>query len=527
MGVVKMTATTIFVSPTGSDQAGEPGNRGKPFKTLTKGFAALQNGDKLEISEGFYQVTPGYPSGPTGLPDFAPMKLVGLTNIAVEGKGAVEIYGEGPGDFLLIEDCAYVKISNLRFRGNRPTYRKESVEIPYSGLFSTILLRGSNDSVMIDSCRFESFGNHGISHLYDAKRSYNMTVSNCYFADGGDGGDEVTWEDGAAVSGISSGSKIVNNTIERCFRGIEVEGAYQGAAITNVLIQGNVLRDCYTLGIMLFGTGSSVSDYADIKILNNRIENMRNHPDYPRYSSGIWISGGQGVDITGNTVSGNSSGGGIGMNSGALPVKGVRIFSNVVENVVTQGICATQNENWAFENAVVELNKVMSAGEQGIVLNGQQILCRSNHVENSGWRGEFGGIEMLHAFKGSKNNSILDNRIVNTTNRFTARGVWIKPGAVETYLGGNVFANMPNPGILDEGTNTIVHPKILGISEESNGLQVTVSGHPQKSGRLEESTDLQTWGTLDHVVVPDDGVVRIQRAKSGRISQKFYRFSAD
>ena len=59
--------------------------------------------------------------------------------------------------------------------------------------------------------------------------------------------------DGAAVSGISSGSRIVNNVIERCLRGIEVDGIYDGT-ITNVIIEGNYITNCYSVGIMVFAT---------------------------------------------------------------------------------------------------------------------------------------------------------------------------------------------------------------------------------------------------------------------------------
>jgi hypothetical protein len=529
---LETSGKTFYVAPDGEDETAQADNRLRPFKSLTKGVEALANGDTLEVAEGVYRVTPGYPSAPPGFADYAPMQLSGRTNLTIVGRGNVEIYGEGPGDFLLIENCSAIRIESIHFKGNRPGVPTATLPPGYSWLYSTVLLRGFNDTLYFDGCRFTGFGNHAISHLYEGKRSYNMVVTNCYFADGGYGGGEIIPEDGAAISGISSRSLIVNNVIERCFRGIEIEGAYQGSVVTNILIQGNVLRNCYTLGIMLFGTGSLETDYADIKIRNNRVLDMQNHPDYPRHSFGIWISAGLDVEITGNEVIGNRSGGGISMNSAALPVKRALVARNYVSNALTQGIVATQHGNNTFDSVVVEQNKVVLTGEHGILLNGSGIMCRSNYVENSGWRALYGvmangGIEMNHQYLGSTNSYILDNRVLNTTNQYSLHGVWIRPGATGTVIAGNLFTNMPRAGIQDEGVATVVLPKILDLTLAEDTVGILVSGYPRKNHVVEGTSDFQNWQTQSSFVAPNDAGIRIEIIQSGRTSYRFYRLRGE
>ena len=427
------------------------------------------------------------------------MKLDGLTNVTVVGKGEVEIYGEGAGDFMLIQNSSNIRIENLTMKGNRPS-------VPDEGefrLFSTVLLRGTNYQLHFERCRIIGFGNHGISHLYSAKRSFNMVVTNCYFADGGDGEVAVLDEDGAAVSGISSGARIVNNTVDRCFRGFEIEGVYNGQ-ITNVVIEGNIITNCYGSGVMLFATdhlGLARRDsYSDIRIINNRISNIRPHPEYapyPRIVLGMILLGGERVLIANNIVETGSPA--IGIWVGALQggVKDVQIVSNTVRNIHLRGIQVTDGGK-GLEDAIIAYNTIHDTGDEGILLAGKNIHCYSNIVENTAFVGERASISLMG---GSANAVITDNVIRNRDLTFSDYGVWLFAGTTNTVIYGNTFALVPS-AIRNDGSGNRVQPKIHSMGNIGSTMTIQASGLPGTNYRLERSTDLGSWNRVAEVTCP-------------------------
>lgn len=520
---VLVQARTVFVSPGGDDSTAQPEDPERPFKTLTKAFQSLQNGDRLEIGAGQYQVTPGFPTSYFPMPDYAPMRLENVTNVVITGIGQVEIYGEGPGDFLMIQNCSNVRVENLTFKGNRPSIPDDVPE----GLFSTVQLRGVNDGLHFEKCRFLHFGNHAISHLWGPKRSYNMVVTNCYFADGGDGETVALHEDGAAVSGISSGARIINNTIERCFRGVEVEGSF-GEMITNVLIEGNVITDVHSVGIMLFATDplgrNRPESYADIRVINNRISKLYSNPDYqpfPRMQTGIMLLGGVNLHVSGNRVEDAPLGVGIWIYSGQMGLTNVVITDNVVERVRGRGIQATQFA-FGFENMIVDRNRVYGAGDEGILLNGRNIQCRENTVEDSAWDGQRGAITIGG---NSVNAQVTDNIIRNSTSTYADYGIWLR-GASDSTIYGNTFQSVAVAGIRDDGVNSVFLPKILSMRRTNSRVNFTFSGFPGREYRLEVAQDIGEWRLVSEFISGVTGAFDYEYAGdlSGlNQSQEFFR----
>lgn len=498
-------ARTVYVSTAGDDWTAEAGNPKQPFASLTLACETLRNGDRLEIAQGIYEIVPGYPNQWYSLPDFAPLQLKNLTNVTIAGIGSVEIFGRGPGDFLMIEVCTNIRVENITFRGDRP-------KIPEGGsLFSTVLLRAENEGLHFENCRFIAFGNHGISQLFGPKWSHNTVITNCYFADGGDGETEPLGEDGAAISGISSGSLIANNYIERCYRGIEIEGAF-GFPVTNITIRGNTVTNCHTFGIMLFGTGAEGHEYSDITIVDNKILNMQNDPTvqpYPRFGFGIWLTAGENVVVANNLVDGFDFGGGISVTSAFLPVRDIVVASNTVKNVALRGIQVYQQYSNSLENASIRGNRAVDCGDEGILVNGKGIECVGNIVEDCGYSGIWAGIQIANEHLGSSQVSLVDNSVRNTAQSITAYGVGIEAGARDTFLIGNLFSSLASNAILDRGLNTKILPKIISIKDLDGMVSVTFTGRPSVRRNLQFSRDYQTWTTITNGVSSRDGILTL------------------
>jgi hypothetical protein len=506
LALVTMTVAqgrTIYVSPSGNDATAQPDDPASPFGTLTNACRALQNGDRLEIREGSYPITPGYPTSYFPMPDYAPMQLENLTNIVVTGVGTAEIYGEGPGDFLMIQNCSSIRIENLTFKGNRPGIPEGRPD----PLFSTVLLRGINDGLYFENCRFLSFGDHAISHLWGPKRSYNMVVTNCYFADGGDG-DVTLHEDGAAISGISSGARIVNNTIDRCFRGIEVEGAFH-EKVTDVLIEGNIITNCYTFGIMLFATYSAGNArpeaYSDIRIINNRISNLFTPAGAdPRTQVGILLLGGKNLNISGNHIEKAGGGMGISVTSGQLGIQDVLISSNVVRTIRARGIQVYQ-QSYRIENVRILDNQVSGIGDEGILINANRVECQGNWVENTAWSGERGAITLHnHPSIGATNSLVADNTIRNANTNYAAYGIWLS-GVTNSLVYGNSFEAVRIKAIRDDAVGSKLLAKISAVAKTNNIVNFSVTGNPGTAYQLKSSQDLSEWKVVQEVTCPPSG----------------------
>jgi nitrous oxidase accessory protein NosD len=511
----------LFVDLGGDDATAEADNPERPFGTLTNAFRALQNGDQMVIREGRYEIVPGFPTSYFPMPDYAPLRLENLTNVTITATGTAEIYGEGPGDFLMIQNCEDIRIEKLTFKGNRPNV-PEDVHDP---LFSTVLLRAFNNRLHFEECRFLDFGNHAISHLWGPKQSYNLVVTNCYFADGGDGeGVPFLNEDGAAISGIPSGSRIVNNRIERCFRGIEVEGAFYGK-VTNVVIQGNVISDSHSLGIMLFATHPESQNrpdsYSDIHILDNTITNLYSHPDYSvRTQYGMMILGGSDLRIIGNRIENAPRGIGMLLSSSMMDLTRCLIMSNEVRNVAGRGIQVWQDVEQVKDVKLLG-NRIYHAAEEGILLNGVSIECSENVVENSAKIGERGAIKLSNIGAGSYDALISDNIVRNDVIN-ASYGIWIE-AASNTVIYGNSFEKIRQDPIRDAGINTTFLAKIKAIEKTGSRASLLISGKPFAQYQLEISTDLGTWNAVRTNTCLETGLYPVDYIGEPGSNNEFFR----
>ena len=300
-----------------------------PHASLEEAFSAVESNQEIHIF-GRHEVIPGLTGGARGTV-MSPLYLLGKTNIVVRGFSGATIAGEGVGDYLVIEQCSQISVKNVAFVGDRPPAGEVT-----NGIFSMIQLRGGNTDILVSECRFENFGDHGVSHLWDPKLSERVTVRDCVFKDGGDLDVPGLSIDGAAVSGIGSRWKILNNYVVGCVRGFEVENSGENV-ITDVLIEGNTLVDIKDLGVMLFATNGDGNKYRSIKIQNNSFDDFNYAPGS---ATAIRLAGGTDILVQGNTIRGMARQG-ISFVSIQGSISDLQINGNSISYIGNNGIVLT------------------------------------------------------------------------------------------------------------------------------------------------------------------------------------------
>lgn len=292
-----ISSRIIYVSQqNGDDLNAEFNNQERPFSTLQKAFQVCDSGDIIYVESGEYQIKPIMTFGVDRIKPN--LELRNKKNIKIIGQGEVVLNGKGPGEYLRIIGCENVLIQGIEFRGNKPEVPENPVR-----LFTTVELAGYNQSIRFYECRFVRFGNHAISQLHTPRASRSVFIENCHFEDGGDASVPLLFHDGAAVSGIGSEWFILNNTLIRCNRGIEVEGAFPNFPTNGVVIEGNEIIDSNNIAIMIFSTNAPSDHYKNIVIRNNKIKHRHDNS-----ASGVVFDGLEEIKIDGNEFRGYAVG---------------------------------------------------------------------------------------------------------------------------------------------------------------------------------------------------------------------------
>jgi parallel beta-helix repeat protein len=328
------------------------------YPSVTSAFNNLESGDTLGIY-GRHVVEPVIGAGAF----LAPLQLANKTNIVIQGAAGAEIYGEGPG--------------------NNPG----AGQIP-DGLFSMILLRGTNSELTISRCRFVNYGNHGISHLWNPKVSSHVRITECVFRSGGATNVPGLGFDGAAVSGLGSYWTIQDCTVVDCIRGIEIENGGDNV-IEGVRIVNNTLIGVRDLGVMLFASNSDGNKFTDIEIAGNTFKHFR----HPGNATAIAIGAGRRIRIHDNQVH-DMDGQGIVLLGHGL-VSDVAIHGNILSQIRNSGILLVRY-GADFANASLTHNIVSLCGEAGIRISDvTDAMVSENTCYNNGLNVTAGGIELL------------------------------------------------------------------------------------------------------------------------------------
>lgn len=505
----------LYVAVSGNDDTARKNRPDLPYATLSAVFAAVQSGETILISEGEYPVEPGFPSHRTG-DSFAPMQLIGKENILVSGSGSnVVIYGEGRGDFLMIENCTNVCVQSLTFQGNRPDVVFEAVP-----LFGMIMLRGQNRHLVFQKCSFLDYGNHGITHLYDPKSSRHVTITQCCFARGGDFDLSGRGEDGAAVSGIGSHWMIASNIVDSCVRGFEVEGGGKTVA-TNITIQGNLLTNTMNLGIMVFVTSHVSGNFTDIRIHDNRLLNTRRHTN--DYTYPILVTGGERISVVGNTVA-QGDYVGIAMNASFSDLKDCSLVGNRVSDVQLRGIQIADFPPYVATNILIQGNVVERAGESGILAGGDNLTITDNECVDNGRIYVKAGIEIRPDSTGIL---IASNRIWSSAGRaWQDYGVWIQGESSLVSLEDNYIADTVIASVRDDalGTdyNMILHDPSF---REDNRILLQGRGIPDVLHTFFTSTNLIHWQPLGTSGSDAYGNIEFSLDTASNTEAIFFRFA--
>ncbi len=520
-GAAEPVGRVLYVSTVGDDVSAAPDDPERPFRTIGVALSQCEDGDTVRVGAGTYVVEPGFPVHPE-FGGLAPLSLVGRRGVRLEGEEGAEVYGEGRGDFLRLQDCRDIEVRGLSFRGNRPEVLIE----PFPFIFPMVHLFGYNSNVVFRSCQFMGFGNHGISHLYDPKASEAVTIEGCLFAEGGDLDADGLGEEGAAVSGIGSGWVITNNAVRDCLRGFEIEG-WAPTAVSNVVIRGNVLTNTTNLGIMLFANSGEAWRYRDILIADNQILETRRATNAS--VAAIWVSGGEGVVVSNNVVRGSSSQG-ISLDAFMADVVRARVVGNVVEGAEARGLQVYQHGTYRVLGAVVTGNEVRLNGDSGILVEGNDILVKDNVVEDNAATSLKAGIRLTNVSGQAGRMTVLDNRITSGhLLGYQDYGIMIEPGVNGAVVVGNAISAHPGGEILDFGSGTdYVGPEVQFVSI-SLGLRdrftVRLAGAPGWDYVLEASDDWQEWVPVASLSADEAGSMVVERVALR--PARFYRVVRD
>jgi hypothetical protein len=457
-----------------------PLDPGQEADSLVKAFADAQNGDEIVLQKGTYRITPFNPAGQWG----APLKLINRTNITVRGlEEGVEILGDGQGESILIAGCSGVRFDKIGFRSN-------NAPVMGDWLYSIIMLYAQNEKLTFENCSFRNFGNHGISQLYGVKQSTDVVIRNCFFADGGD----RIRADGAAISGIGSRWLIESNRIERCYIGFEIEGPW--GTNQNIIVRKNAIMNTRGIGIVVFPTSGKSSDFSDIEISDNMIKDAVRDVPQMVFPVGILIGGGERIRVVRNTID-------VCDNSGILVHANWADLrdSVIAENTInTPGVCGVQVyefQGYKASNIIVRSNIISTAGQTGIRVAGSNIHVQGNRIENSGWMGDFAGVEVQNSGS-TRDVRIEGNSLRNRGTTYQDYGICVRPGAAGTVIGPNFFRDNVVASILDEGTNTVIQTMIMTATLPSweLGSTVKIFAAPSSRGQVQTSDNLTVWTSV-------------------------------
>jgi hypothetical protein len=397
-----------------------PDGRTTNYTTLREALASADYGDTVRVFAQQQVTVQRVYDG--AQPELAGLYLTNRSNVTIEGVGSPVISSAQYGDYLYIRDCTNITVAGLTFSGAGPNPGE-------ADSYAMINFGGTNKNLLVRSCRFDNYGSHGVSHLWGDKTTSFATVENCTFFNGGDGNHPTQNADGAAISGVGRGWRVVNNTIVDCLRGIEIEGVGPSQQ-SKIVIAHNVLEDIWNEGIMLFATSLTSSNYADILVEGNVVSGKKELPLRVEWQAGINFQGGERITIANNIVSDFPSGlVGIGLTSGHTDIRGCSVSGNIVRNISGRGIQLAAVASNKVEACIVSANQVQQCGDRGIIISGSKHLVSGNLSQ-----GNLGaGIE-VYVETGTTDRNTINNNLCYGNSTY---GITIRPKVTGTVLAGN------------------------------------------------------------------------------------------
>jgi hypothetical protein len=275
-----------------------------------------------------------------------------------------------------INSSKNVKIENCRFVGFKDTGN-----------------RGYSEAVQVDYAGVGLFGWFG---AYDGTHCQDVVVDKCYFGASGTEGT-TSWPTGIGSHSYFSGSyhkdvKFINNT----FEGMTEYAIRSFCVYDNLLINGNIIRNCYGgIAIGLDGGENHSSDISNTTMLgyapqvsyntivsNNLIDNSGTSG-----ASGIWAINAENINIVNNVIKGITRQSDY-IADGIIGVKIINgnISNNVLQNIANDGIDLRKDSRNVMISNNVTTNVSLSTNNtfRHIYLNDDADDC--SILSNRGYR---------------------------------------------------------------------------------------------------------------------------------------------
>lgn len=433
---------TIFVdSVNGNDNTASRG--GKPFATISNAIAAVQNNTTVIIRKGLYTV-------PTfGFKTNAPLKLYGLTNVAIIGEGNPRIQAGGLGSVFSGGFLSNVVFTGFEVAGVR------SNDVAAAGDQSGAWwFEGPSRRITWDKIGVFDMQNQGIVAIRhpDQGLSYKeMTVANSYFSNiGFTNSFAALRDDGAAIVILAEGSTIFNNTFvegvyhvefytegsgftefirdfqilnNRSYGAIKYPWNFQGTNQNRIIFKDNITV-CYATN----RTANSVNQYALL------LHNCRDCEFDNNIFSGAqygFIVDAAGYGFENSTIRGNT-------------------FTNITANVID--LLRSVGTGNAHRNNLIVGNIFDTIGEYSMNVSLDQSLISDNMFHNAGTSG--GANVCINVNTGNSTNG---TNIIISGNLFTGSStddtIVIGAKANKTRLYNNVVVS--GNAISDTGVETV------------------------------------------------------------------------
>ena len=297
----------LYVAIDGNDE--DEGSKSKPFRTLKKAASAAKAGMTVHIREGVYDepLVVKHSGTKSNKVVFKPYKN---EKVVLSGKNLKS--EEGETAIITIDSKNYVTISGFTIQGLSTSLKDETV--------MGIYVKGSSSHITLDSNRVQQIETH---------------------ADGGNG-------HGIAVYGTEAikDITIANNTIRNLKLGTS-EALVLNGNIDGFSINQNLVHSSDNIGIDLIGyEGISSDEEKDFvrngTVSNNTVYGISSHgnPAYEKeYSAaGIYVDGGQGITIQGNTVYQSDIGIEATSEHDGKYAEGIEIMNNIIYDNFYTGI---------------------------------------------------------------------------------------------------------------------------------------------------------------------------------------------
>ncbi|WP_340639489.1 right-handed parallel beta-helix repeat-containing protein [Bacillus atrophaeus] len=341
--------TSIYVSPDGNDQ--NEGTKTKPFRTLKHAAEKAVAGTTVLIRKGTYKETLEVKhSGTNGKP--ITFRNYQNEQVVISGESAADEEYEIP--LIQINNKNYITISGLRFEN----LSVSSEEATAMGIFVT----GSSSHITIQN-----------NHVRNIKTT----------ADEGNA-------HGIAVYGTGSMKdiKITDNTVEKLTLGAS-EAVVLNGNIDGFTIAGNVVRDNNNIGIDLIGYEGTAdqNDYVRNGVVENNTVYHNSTYGNPAYgddysAGGIYVDGGQHIEIKKNTVYNNDIGIEATSEHKGKYAEDIQITENKVYDNAYTGISigGYDKQRGGTINSVIAHNVVYRNDTKG--LYGGQLLLQHDTKDN-------------------------------------------------------------------------------------------------------------------------------------------------